>query len=184
MNANFINPFSDLVKAPDSVAIIVFNKTRNRLVVVKQFRPAVYYGLIHEDFNKTGKVDLEKFPPKNAITMELCGGKLDKEISVADVAREELYEECGYNVPVERMEEVMRYYSGVGSTGSLQILFYCEVTDDEKIHHGGGVDDEKIEICELNLDEARDLVKQGTTHTAPTSFLFGILWFLTNKAPK
>jgi UDP-sugar diphosphatase len=139
--------------------------------------------------NRTGKVELdkellEKFPPKDAITMELCAGIVDKDISIADIAREELLEECGYNVPVERIEEVMRYRSGVGTTGSLQFLFYCEVTDDDKVHHGGGVEDEIIEVCELTLDEARDLVKQGTSHTSPPSFLFGILWFLTNKAPK
>lgn len=63
---------------------------------------SVYYGLICDEFNKTGKVDYEKFPPKLAITMELCAGIVDKNISLADIAREELIEECGYNVPVER----------------------------------------------------------------------------------
>lgn len=116
--------------------------------------------------------------------MELCAGIIDKDMSIADIAREELIEECGYNVPVERLEEVMRYRSGVGTTGSLQVLFYCEVTDDDKINHGGGIEDEIIEVCELTLDEARMAIKQGTTHTSPPSFLFGILWFLTNKAPK
>lgn len=176
--------YVDLVKAHDSVAIILFNKTRNTLVVVKQFRPAVYYGIIAEEFSKTGKVDLTKYPPKDAITMELCAGIVDKDMSVANIAREELIEECGYDVPVERIEEVMQYRSGVGTTGSMQFLFYCEVTDSDKVvGQGGGVDDEIIEVCELTIKEAQDLVKQGTQHTSPPSFLFGILWFLTNKLP-
>lgn len=177
--------FIDLVKAHDSVAVILFNVTRNKLVLVKQFRPAVYYGLICEEFSKTGRVDLAKFPPRDAITLELCAGIVDKDMSVANIAREELIEECGYDVSVERIEEVMRYRSGVGTTGSLQTLFYCEVTDSDKvIGQGGGVDDEIIEVCELSIEEAQELMKQGSSHTSPPSFLFGILWFLTNKLPK
>lgn len=129
---------SDLVKAHDSVAVITFNKTRNTLVVVKQFRPAVYYGQIFEYLEAAGSAansdDLvKKFPPKDAITMELCAGICDKDLPLNEIAREELIEECGYDVSVDRLEEVMRYRSGVGTTGSLQVMFYCEVTDDDKV---------------------------------------------------
>ncbi|CRK94971.1 CLUMA_CG008459, isoform A [Clunio marinus] len=178
----------DLVKAHDSVAIITLNKTRNKLVVVKQFRPAVYYGQICDYLNSVGsEVDSEKviemFPPKNAITMELCAGIVDKDISLVEIAREELIEECGYDVPVNRIEEVIRFRSGVGTTGSLQVMYYCEVTDDDKINGaGGGVDDELIDVHELSIEEAKEMLKQGTEHTSPPGFLFGILWFLTNKA--
>lgn len=76
----------------------------------------------------------------------------------------------------------MDYRSGVGTTGSLQTLFYVEVTDDDKVQgQGGGVDDEMIEVVELSIDEAKALVAQGTSHSSPPSFLFGILWFLANK---
>lgn len=182
----------DLVKAHDSVAIITFNKTRNTLVVVKQFRPAVYYGQIY-DYLEGSEADgavkpadlTTKFPPKNAITMELCAGICDKDLPMNEIAREELIEECGYDIKADRLEEVMRYRSGVGTTGSLQVLFYCEVTDDDKVKGaGGGVDDELIDVCELTLDEAREMLKQGSEHTSPPAFLFGILWFLANKAPK
>jgi nudix-type nucleoside diphosphatase (YffH/AdpP family) len=148
-------------------------------------RPAVYYGLVGEELDKTGTVDFNKFPPSSAITLELCAGIVDKNIPNNEIAREELIEECGYNVPIERIEEVMKYRSGVGTSGSLQILYYCEVTDDDKIPSaGGGVDDEIIDVVEMSIDEARELMKQGSEHTSPPAFLFGILWFLANKAPK
>lgn len=179
------------MKAHDSVAIITFNTTRNTLVVVKQFRPAVYYGQICDYLETAGKVDIdsamlvEKFPPEKAITTELCAGIVDKDLPLNEIAREELIEECGYNIPVERLEEVLRFRSGVGTTGSLQVMYYCEVTDADKVSGaGGGVDDELIDVHELTLDEARDMLKQGTEHTSPPAFLFGVLWFLTNKAPK
>jgi UDP-sugar diphosphatase len=180
----------DLVKAHDSVAIITFNTTRNKLVVVKQFRPAVYYGQICEYLETAGTpLDqaklVAKFPPKNAVTIELCAGIVDKDLPLVEIAREELIEECGYNIAADRIEEVIRFRSGVGTTGSLQVMYYCEVTDADKVQGGGGgVDDEFIEVQELSLDEAREMLKQGTEHTSPPAFLFGILWFLTNKAPK
>lgn len=182
---------TDLVKAHDSVAIITFNKTRNTLVVVKQFRPAVYYGQVGEYLRSAGSSSVDpselarKFPPKNAITTELCAGICDKDLPLNEIAREELIEECGYNVTADRLEEVIRFRAGVGTSGSLQVLFYCEVTDADKVEGaGGGVDEELIDVHELTLDEARDMLKQGTEHTSPPAFLFGILWFLTNKAPK
>jgi len=181
----------DLVKAHDSVAIITFNTTRNTLVVVKQFRPAVYYGQIYEHLEAAGKTEIdsaklvEKFPPKNAVTMELCAGIVDKDLSFSEIAREELIEECGYNVPIDRLQEIIRFRSGVGTNGSLQVMYYCEVSDADKVSGaGGGVDDELIDVHELTLDEARELLKQGSVVSSPPGFLFGILWFLTNKVPK
>lgn len=94
-------------------------------------------------------------------------------------------EECGYNVPVSRIEEIMKYRSGVGTSGSLQTLFYCTVKDSDKLAgSGGGVDDEIIEVVNVSLEEARKMVQKGTSHSSPPSFLFGILYFLTNLAPK
>lgn len=128
---------------------------------------------------------VEKFPPHKAITMELCAGIVDKDLSLVEIAREELIEECGYDVPADRLEEVIRFRAGVGTTGSLQVMFYCEVTDDDKVKGaGGGVDDELIDVHELTIEQAKEMLKQGTEHTSPPAFLFGILWFLTNKAAK
>ena len=179
----------DLVKAHDSVSIITFNTTRNTLVVVKQFRPAVYYGQICEFLKTNENIDskelIEKFPPKNAVTMELCAGIVDKDLPFIEIAREELIEECGYNVPVERLEEIIRFRAGVGTTGSLQVMYYVEVSDSDKVAGaGGGIDDELIDVYELTLDETREMMKQGTEHSSPPGFLFGLLWFLNNKAPK
>lgn len=116
---------------------------------------------------------------------ELCAGIIDKELSTIEIAREELIEECGYDISVDKIEEVMQFRSGVGTTGSLQTMYYCEVTDADKIPgSGGGVGDEIIEVVELTLEQAREILKQGTKHTSPPGFLFGILWFLTNRAPK
>lgn len=54
-------------------------------------------------------IDLEKYPPKIGVTLELCAGIVDKDLSLVEIAREEVLEECGYDVPVERIEEIMTY---------------------------------------------------------------------------
>lgn len=128
--------------------------------------------------------DVSKASASDAITLELCAGIVDKSIPTVEIAREEVLEECGYNVTADRLEEVMRYRAGVGTNGSHQTMYYCEVTDADKVASGGGVGDEMIEVVEYSLSQARDLVKEGTTNNSPPSFLFGVLWFLTSRAPK
>ncbi|XP_055679571.1 uridine diphosphate glucose pyrophosphatase NUDT14-like [Lutzomyia longipalpis] len=175
----------DLLKVHDSVAIIIFNKTTQNLLLVKQFRPAVYHGVISsaEGTNPT-TIDLEKYPPQLGITVELCAGIVDKTKPLIEIAKEEILEEVGYDVPVDRIETVLTYRSGVGATGAQQTLYYCEVTDADKVNAGGGIDGEIIDVVELNLPDAWKLLKQGSVVSSPPSCLLGILWFLTNKAPK
>lgn len=178
--------------------------------------------IAHEMTDGKSKIDMDKYPPKLAVTLELCAGIIDKDLPIIEIAREEVFsrvcfycsiiknyqnlkvlEECGYDVPVSRLEEIMKYRSGVGTSGnflhfpkipkillfrfvgSLQTLFYCSVKDSDKLAgSGGGVDDEIIEVVNLSLEDARKMVQKGTTHASPPSFLFGILYFLTNLAPK
>lgn len=64
----------------------------------------------------------------------------------------------------------------------MQTLYYCEVTDDDKVNSGGGIDDEIIEVFELTYDECREMLKQGSINNAPPSCLFGLSWFLAHKA--
>ncbi|XP_075146889.1 uridine diphosphate glucose pyrophosphatase NUDT14-like [Haematobia irritans] len=174
----------DLLKVHDSVSIVLYNTTRKKLIFVKQFRPAVFHGIVTTDGGDIDNVDLIKYPPSLGVTLELCAGIVDKNKSWNEIAREEVLEECGYDVPVERIEEVMTYRSGVGSQGSKQKMYYCEVTDNDKSSSGGGVDDELIDVVEYSLEEARQMVQQGSDNNSPPSCLLGVMWFLTNKAPK
>nr|CAI5862238.1 unnamed protein product [Callosobruchus analis] len=171
----------DLLSVHDSVAIVIFNITRNVLVLVKQFRPAVYFGCIADEDRKVGAViDTQKYPPEIGITLELCAGIMDKAIPEAEIAKEEILEECGYNVPVTNLLKIGSYRSGVGTSGSKQVCFYCEVTDDMKVSAGGGVDDEIIDVVEMTVDEMKKYVS-GEDIKSPPSFLFGIYWFLYHK---
>lgn len=55
------------------------------------------------------EIDLVKYPAKLGVTFELCTGTVDKNLSVKEIAQEEIEEECGYKIPLDRIEEVMSY---------------------------------------------------------------------------
>ena len=53
------------------------------------------------------------------ITLELCAGIVDKEgKSLAEIAAEEVEEECGYHVDLKQVEFVQTFRGAIG-TGSL-----------------------------------------------------------------
>ncbi|KOB64254.1 UDP-glucose pyrophosphatase, partial [Operophtera brumata] len=121
----------DLLEVHDSVAVVVFNITRRKVIFVKQFRPAVYYNCIKpEDRDKP--IDTKKYPGSIGLALEMCAGIVDKDKNVNAIAQEEILEECGYNVPLKSLEKITSYRSGVGVQAALQTFFYCEVTDDMK----------------------------------------------------
>lgn len=96
----------------------------------------------------------------------------------------QIHEEVGYDIPTSRIEKIIQCRSGVGATGALMTLFYCEVDDKDRVKEGGGVDDELIEVVECSIDEAKKMVEVGSVLNSPPSFIFGLMWFLHFKAPK
>ncbi|XP_050311692.1 uridine diphosphate glucose pyrophosphatase NUDT14-like [Anthonomus grandis grandis] len=174
----------DLLGVHESVAIVIFNVTRRVLVLVKQFRPAVYLGTIDPADRQVGcEIDTEKYPPRRGITLEVCAGIVDKKLPLVEIAREEILEECGYDVPVNRIEFISTYQSGVGTSAAHQTAYYCEVTDEMKTGSGGGTDDELIEVVEMTIEEIKKYVTQKEVINSPPSFMYAIYWFLLNKAP-
>lgn len=176
--------FWDFLQVHDIVVVIIFNVTRRKLVLVRQFRPAVYHGVIMRFGANFQSIDFEKYPPQLGITIELCAGLVDKDgLSRKEIAKAEILEECGYDVALDQIEQVFEYTSDVASSSGTQTLYYCAVTDDQKVGDGGGVEDEMIEIVEMSIDEVRDRMSQGSAHVSPPNSMLGILWFLSNKAP-
>ncbi|KAF0313709.1 Uridine diphosphate glucose pyrophosphatase [Amphibalanus amphitrite] len=45
-------------------------------------------------------------PGRCGVTLELCAGCVDKDKPLEHIAREEVLEECGYDVPAERLRRV------------------------------------------------------------------------------
>ena len=98
--------FWDTMRAHDSVCIIVYNKSRDKMVFVRQFRPASYYINLKQ---REGKVDLNQYPPELGLSLELCAGLVDKDKSLVEIARDELKEECGYEAKTEDFYQIITY---------------------------------------------------------------------------
>ncbi|XP_054168281.1 uridine diphosphate glucose pyrophosphatase NUDT14-like isoform X2 [Oppia nitens] len=182
----------DLMKVHDSVSIVLYNRSTNRLIFVRQFRPAVFFAFVCKsvdsiDLNMFSKDNINQFNEllvknKNlGFTIELCAGKTIKEI-----AKEEVEEETGYLVDTNCLQFISSFRSGVGISGSLQHLYYCEVTCETPKGKGGGVDGEQIEVLELTIDEAKKLLYCGDSEammSRPAGLLFGLSWFLYQHLP-
>ncbi|XP_069360802.1 uridine diphosphate glucose pyrophosphatase NUDT14-like isoform X2 [Maniola hyperantus] len=99
----------DLLEVHDSVAIIVFNISRNVMVFVKQFRPAIYYNRVLPQDRLQKLIDTTKYPAALGIALEMCAGIIDKDKPVEEIAKEEVLEECGYDVPLEKLQRITSY---------------------------------------------------------------------------
>jgi len=181
----------DLAKVHDSVTCVLYNCSRKVLIFVKQFRPSVFfYRALPASCSSTNSiesllnscVDWATSSPKLGITLELCTGVVDDAaVSLAEIMRREVLEECGYKVPLENFSKITSY-RGVGICAEKETMFYAEVTDPMRVSQGGGLAEEGefIEVVEMSVEEARKLIKNA--EVARTSgLLFGVMWFLANK---
>lgn len=53
-------------------------------------------------------------PASMGVTYELCAGLVDKpDLSLEEIARQEVLEECGYDVPASRLKRITSYRSAL-----------------------------------------------------------------------
>jgi len=127
--------------------------------------------------------DALSLPGSAGVTLELCAGIVDKPgKSLAEIAREEVLEECGYDVQPERLERVKSFVSSVGVAGSRMTLFCLSVTDADRVNAGGGnpSEGERIQVVELTVDQLREYLGRDDI-LSPPGFLFGLYWFFAHK---
>lgn len=153
----------EAVKSFDSVAILLFHEEKNAFLLVKQFRAPVY-------LNDNSKI----------CTYELCAGIVDKNKALNVIAQEEIDEECGYAVPLENIEKITSFYTNVGVSGGAQTLFYAKIDESMKVHKGGGIHDEEIELMFLPIEEHDEFIFDESKAKTP-GLMFSFYWFMRNK---
>ncbi len=174
VNSNFIKPKSmiyklkgrqkrwDVVQTHDSVAILLYHKTKDSFVFVKQFRPSIYL--------KNG----------DGFTYELCAGIMDKNLSAEQTAIEEIEEETGYKVSLRELEKISAFYTAVGFAGGRQKLFYATLDDSMQVSEGGGDESEDIEVIYINRENAREFMFDESIATT-SGLMFALMWFFYQK---
>lgn len=139
----------------DSVAVLLFNPKKQRILLVNQFKYPAY----------------AKGP--GWIT-ETVAGMIGTDESPESAARREVEEETGYKV--SRLEHVSTFYVSPGGSSERIILYYAEVDDTDKFDAGGGVakEEEDIMTVDLSLTEALEQIQNGEIADAKT--IVGIFW--------
>jgi len=148
----------EILHAHDSVAILIYHSEFKCFILVKQFRPAVFAN------NEDG------------MSIELCAGIVDKDISLQQVAQEEIEEECGYRVELQNVKKITSFYTSVGFAGSKQTLYYAEVDESMKVSEGGGIDNEFIEVIKLDTEDAQEFMYDENIVKTP-GLMFAFLWW-------
>lgn len=133
----------EMVKSHSSVHIGVFNSDTKEFLFVKQVRIPV----------------LANNPGSDGEVVECVAGLVDKDCSMAQIAKEEILEEIGYDVPLEEITFLRKLYSSVGSKGNVVFCYTAVVTESMKVNEGGGLDDEDIEVVRIPLDDIYDFTQ-------------------------
>ena len=152
----------EVCSSMDSVSILIYNTDLDSVILVKQFRLPVY------------------LKNKDGFTYELCAGLCDKEKPNKEIAKEEVLEECGYDVEANRLKTITATWASVGSNAARQTIYYVEVTDKEKVNEGGGLEDEDIEVIELKSDKVEEFIFNENIVLTPGAKL-ALLWWMKYK---
>ena len=70
----------------------------------------------------------------------------------------------------------------MGVAGSLQTVYYLEVTNDQRVSKGGGSDEEGelIEVVEIPVENVKEMMYDEKL-ARPAGFMFALMWFFQNK---
>ncbi len=137
----------------NGATILLYNKEQKTVILTRQFRlPTFING------NETGML------------IEACAGLLDKD-HPEDCIRRETEEETGYQVTEVR--KIFEAYMSPGSVTEILHFFIAEYSSSMKVTEGGGVEqeEENIEVLEIPIDQAMDMIRQGDIKDAKTIML-------------
>lgn len=174
LESNYIKPKSmfykqkgvekrwDIVDTHDSVAILLYHTEIDSFVFVKQFRPSIY--LKNED----------------GFTYELCAGIVDKDLPLNEIAYEEILEETGYDVPLDKLEKVSSFYTAVGFAGGRQTLYFAKIDESMKVSEGGGIEHEDIEVVYLKKDKTIEFMFDESIATT-SGLMFALMWYFEKE---
>jgi len=152
----------EVCSSHNSVSILIYDKDLDALIMVRQFRLPVY------------------LKNNDGYTLELCAGLCDKDKPNVEIAKEEVFEECGYDVDVKNIKKITSTWASVGSNAAMQEIFYVEVDNSMKVNEGGGIDDEDIEIVTIPADKVYEKLFDESVVLTPGA-KFAMLWWIHNK---
>ena len=140
----------------DSVSVLVFNQTTEKLILVSQFRYATY-------------------PKTDGWTIEAIAGMVDAGETPEQAAKREVGEETGLSI--DTFEHIATFYPSPGGSSERIFLYYSEVSGDKaRYKETGGIlsKGEDVKAVEITLPEALAKIKTGEIADAKT--IIGVYW--------
>lgn len=137
----------------NGATILLYNKEHSTVILTRQFRlPSFLNG------NQTGML------------IEACAGLLDKD-NAEDCIRRETEEETGYKI--SDVKKIFEAFMSPGSVTEILYFFVAEYSGSMKVNEGGGIEHEQedIEVLEITLDKAVQMIDNGEIKDAKTIML-------------
>ncbi|MBN9338268.1 MAG: GDP-mannose pyrophosphatase NudK [Chryseobacterium sp.] len=137
----------------NGATILLYNKESETVILTKQFRLPTYI-----NGNEDGMM------------IEACAGLLDKD-NPEDCIKRETEEELGYEI--SDVKKVFEVYMSPGSVTEILYFFIAEYSKSMKINDGGGLEEEQeeIEVLELDINKALEMIDLGEIKDAKTIML-------------
>jgi ADP-ribose pyrophosphatase len=133
----------ELIKHPGAVAVVPITK-EGKIVLVEQFRK-----------------------PLEKSIVEIPAGKLEPGEDPQETALRELEEETGYTT--KSLTKLTSFYTSPGFADEIMHIYVAKEL--EKLDEAPSLDeDEFVEILEVTLEEAKQLVEEQRIHDAKTNY--------------
>ncbi|MGA4719550.1 NUDIX hydrolase [Fictibacillus nanhaiensis] len=132
----------EVVKHPGAVAVLAVTD-EGKMLMVEQFRK-----------------------PLEKTIIEIPAGKLEKGEDPLECAKRELLEETGF--ACESMESIGSFYTSPGFADELIHLYYTNTLT--KQGNQMTDEDEFLNVLELSVDEAKELMREEKIHDAKTAY--------------
>jgi ADP-ribose pyrophosphatase len=140
----------------DSVAVLVFNRNTEKLILVSQFRYPTYQN-------------------RDGWTIEAIAGMVDPGEAPEQTIRRELQEETG--LKIDTFQHITTFYPSPGGSSERIYLYYSEVSGEQaKYKKTGGLlsHGEDVKAIEMTLEDALAKIKSGEIADAKT--IMAIYW--------
>jgi nudix-type nucleoside diphosphatase (YffH/AdpP family) len=141
----------------NGATILLYNQQKDTIILTRQFRYPTYV-----NGNEDGMM------------IEACAGLLDQDDPISCI-RKETEEETGYRIT--DVEKVAELYMSPGSVTEKLYFFLAHYDENMKTGEGGGIaeEQENIEVLEIHLPEAWQMVESGEIKDAKTILLMHFL---------
>ena len=137
----------------NGATILLYNKENKTVILTRQFRMPTFI-----NGNETG------------FLIEACAGLLDKD-NPEDCIKRETEEETGYQV--KDVQKIFEAYMSPGSVTEILYFFVAAYSKQLQVHKGGGLEHEQedIEVMEITLDKAMEMINTGEIKDGKTIML-------------